>query len=96
MSHLVPFCYIVRGSWKGGGNQYIQLVNALYYKLATNGKQLPAFPQEVKLVLNSDIRGGRRACDLPCPQYIFGGYTSLSTLKRQMRFEPTTPLMNDK
>ena len=30
------------GSWKGRGNQYIQLVKALYCKLPTNGKQLPA------------------------------------------------------
>ena len=35
------------GSWKGRGNQYIQLVKVLYCKLPTNGKQLPAFPLEV-------------------------------------------------
>ena len=35
-----------RGSWKGRGNQYIQLVRVLYCKLLTNGKQLPAFPLE--------------------------------------------------
>ena len=35
------------GSWKGRGNQYIQLVKVLYCKLLTNGKQLPAFPLEV-------------------------------------------------
>ena len=34
------------GSWKGRGNQYIQLVRVLYCKLPTNGKQLPAFPLE--------------------------------------------------
>ena len=34
------------GSWKGRGNQYIQLVRVLYCKLLTNGKQLPAFPLE--------------------------------------------------
>ena len=35
------------GSWKGRGNQYIQLVKVLYSKLPTNGKQLPAFLHEV-------------------------------------------------
>ena len=34
------------GSWKGRGNQYIQLVKVLCCKLPTNGKQLPAFPLE--------------------------------------------------
>ena len=38
--------HITTGSWKGRGNQYIQLVKALYCKLPTNGKQLPAFPLE--------------------------------------------------
>ena len=36
------------GSWKGRGNQYIQLVKVLYCKLPTNDKQLPAFPLEVE------------------------------------------------
>ena len=35
--------HITTGSWKGRGNQYIQLVKVLYRKLPTNGKQLPAF-----------------------------------------------------
>ena len=38
--------HITMGSWKGKGNQYIQLVKVLYCKLPTNGKQLPAFPVE--------------------------------------------------
>ena len=38
--------HITTGSWKGRGNQYIQLVTVLYCKLPTNGKQLPAFPLE--------------------------------------------------
>ena len=38
--------HITMGSWKGRGNQYIQLVKVLYCKLPTNGKQLPAFPLE--------------------------------------------------
>ena len=38
--------HITKGSWKGRGNQYIQLVKVLYCKLPTNGKQLPAFPPE--------------------------------------------------
>ena len=37
------------GSWKGRGNQYIQFVMVQYYKLLTNGKQLPAFPLEAML-----------------------------------------------
>ena len=39
--------YIMTGSWRGRGNQYIQFVRVLYYKLLTNSKQLPAFPLEV-------------------------------------------------
>ena len=39
--------HITTGSWKGRGNQYIQLVKVLYCKLPANGKQLPAFPLEV-------------------------------------------------
>ena len=39
------------GSWKGRGNQYIQLVEVLYCKLPTTGKQLAAFPLEVGLGL---------------------------------------------
>ena len=39
---------ITTGSWKGRGNQYIQLVKVLYWKLPTNGKQQPAFPLEVE------------------------------------------------
>ena len=38
--------HITMGSWKGRGNQYIQLISILYCKLLTNGKQLPAFPLE--------------------------------------------------
>ena len=38
--------HITTGSWKGRGNQYIQLVKVLYCKLPTNSKQLPAFPLE--------------------------------------------------
>ena len=38
--------HITMGSWKGRGNQYIQFVRVVCYKLPTNGKQLPAFPLE--------------------------------------------------
>ena len=38
--------HIMTGSWKGRGNQYIQIVRVLYCKLPTNGKKLPAFPLE--------------------------------------------------
>ena len=38
--------HITTSSWKGRGNQYIQLVKVLYCKLPTNGKQLPVFPLE--------------------------------------------------
>ena len=46
--HCLQHCtgHITTGSWNGRGNQYIQLVNVLYCKLLTNGKQLPAFPLE--------------------------------------------------
>ena len=40
--------HITTGSWKGSGNQYIQLVKVLYCKLPTSGKQLPAFPLEAR------------------------------------------------
>ena len=40
--------HITMGSWKCRGNQYIQVVKVLYCKLPTNGKQLPAFPLEVR------------------------------------------------
>ena len=48
VSHCFQHCTvdIMTGDWKGRGNQYIQFVRALYYKLSTNGKQLPAFPLE--------------------------------------------------
>ena len=38
--------HITTGSWKGRGNQYIEFARVLYYKLPTNGKQLPAFPHK--------------------------------------------------
>ena len=38
--------HIMMGSSKGRGNQYIQFVRAVYCKLPTNGKPLPAFPLE--------------------------------------------------
>ena len=41
--------HIMKGSFMGRGNQYIQLVQVLYCKLPTNGKQLPAFSLEVGL-----------------------------------------------
>ena len=36
--------HITMGSWKGRGNQYIQLVKVLYCKLPTIGRKLPSFP----------------------------------------------------
>ena len=50
-----PAGYIVTDSWNGRGNQYIQLVKALFSKLST-------FPQKVRLGLNSDLRVGRHMC----------------------------------
>ena len=44
--------HITTVSWKGRGNQYIQLIKVLYCKLPTNGKQLPAFPLEAMLGTN--------------------------------------------
>ena len=40
--------HITTGSFVGRGNQYIQLVKVLYYKLPTIGKQLPTFPHKVQ------------------------------------------------
>ena len=40
--------HIMTGILMGRGNQYIQLVKVLHCKLLTNGKQLPAFPLEVR------------------------------------------------
>ena len=54
--------HITTGSWKGRGNQYIQLVKVLYCKLPTNGMQLPAFPLEVEPWTKPGLRGGRREC----------------------------------
>ena len=46
--HRFQHCtgHITMGSWKGRRNQYIQFIRALYCKLPTNDKQLPAFPLE--------------------------------------------------
>ena len=51
--------HITTGSWKGRGNQYIQLVTVLYCKLATIGKQLPAFPLKAVPEPKPSLRGGR-------------------------------------
>ena len=47
--HRFQHCtgHIMMGSWKGRGNQYIQLVKVLYCQLPTSGKQLSPFPLEV-------------------------------------------------
>ena len=49
--HRFQHCagHIMTGSWKGRGNQDIQFVRVLYYKLPTNGRQLPAFPLDAML-----------------------------------------------
>ena len=41
--------HITTGSWKGRGNQYIEFVRDVYYKLPINGKQLLAFSLEAVL-----------------------------------------------
>ena len=45
LTSLATHCigHIMTGSVVGRGNQYIQLVKALYCKLPTNAKQLPGF-----------------------------------------------------
>ena len=55
------------GSWKGRGNQHIQLVKVLYCKLPTNGKQLPAFPLEAMPGTESPASemGGKNVTTLP-------------------------------
>ena len=65
--------YVVTGSSKGRGNQYIQFAKALYCKLLTYGKQLPAFPHGVR----SEFKLWSRMSDasvtnvLPCPKFNF-------------------------
>ena len=49
-------------SWRDRRNKYMQLVRALYFEKLTSGKQLPAFPYEVKPGFNSDFSGGGRVC----------------------------------
>ena len=56
------------GSWKGRGNQYIQLVKVLHCKRSTYGNQLPAFPLEVESEVYLDLRGVRRECYHHAPQ----------------------------
>ena len=60
------------GSWKGRGNQYIQLVKVLYCKLSTNGKQLPAFPTSGRAVNRTPASevGGESVTTL-APQFTF-------------------------
>ena len=56
--HCLQHCtgHITRGSWKGSGNQYIQLVKVLYCKLPSNYKLSHLRSGRD---LNSDLRGGR-------------------------------------
>ena len=65
--------HITTGSWKGRGNQYIQLVKVLYCKLLTNGKQLPAFPLEAgsgtEPRLQSEVGGESVTTLPPWPQW---------------------------
>ena len=77
--------HITTGSWKGRGNQHIQLVKVLYCKLPTKGKQLPALPLEA--VPGTEPRPQRweaRLYPLLRPSiYLFiWGFASLSTLYR--------------
>ena len=52
------------GSWKGRGNQYIELVKVLYCKLPTDEKasNYQLSHSRSGRELNSDLRGGRREC----------------------------------
>ena len=52
--------HITTGSWMGRGNQYIEFARVLYFKLPTNGKQLPAFPHKALTGIEPGLRGGRR------------------------------------
>ena len=52
--------HITTGSWKGRGNQYIQLVKVLYCKLPAKDKPLSYLSSGRDL--NSDPRGGRQVC----------------------------------
>ena len=46
---------IMMGSWKGRGNQYIQLVKVLYCKLPTNGNQLPLCHHPATIAIGPDM-----------------------------------------
>ena len=52
--------HITMGSFMGRKKRYIQLVKAVYCKLPTSGKQLPAFPLEVGPGI--ELRSRRREC----------------------------------
>ena len=62
MSLSILYSHITMSSWKGRGNQYIQLVNVLYCKLPTNGTELPVFHLRPCQEPNPGLRGGRREC----------------------------------
>ena len=59
-AYYLCISYIVVGSWKGSGNQYIQLVKAMYCKLPTSNYQLSHF--RCGQDWNSDLRGEGLSC----------------------------------
>ena len=65
--------YFQHCTWKGRGNQYIQLVKVLYCKLPTNGKQLPAFPLEVEQETEPQPQevGGKSVTRFPWLKLVF-------------------------
>ena len=72
LTQLLTHCigHITTGSFIGRRNQYIRLVKVLYCKLPSSGKQLPAFPLEVRLgfEFRSQEVGGESVTTMPpCP-----------------------------
>ena len=86
------------GSWKGRGNQYIQLVKVLYCKLPTNGKQLPAFPLEVGPWNRTPISevGGKSVTTLPSWQDVSTNWKSPQSHPTKYRVDQTTSEHNQK
>ena len=77
--------HITTGSWKGRGNQYIQLVKVLYCKLLTNGKQPPAFRLGAVLGTeprsHTEVGGGSVTTLPPRPQQVVKDYVNVTELE---------------
>ena len=66
--------WVMMGSYLGRGNQYIQLVKVLYYKLTTIGKKLLSFPHGGFEQLISEVGGKCVALCLFIYLFIYLGF----------------------